>query len=1429
MLPFYDNFYRRFGVRKVAHLLQPPLPALELLELPKRSVLHYVTTSPLEGGPAADDFLFRNITKVIQMDHAEELGDTKGGPRRLSVDVNALIRRYHIKNRRFFRMRSLESATRDDNTLLVVNYGFLSHLYRYMRSFYTEYYKWWNIETAVWKHAAAIAQSSDRHQFICLKLPTKLPSLSELRMATGNMSQRVLKVMTTPEHWMLVELWKWFGEERADSLLNHVPAEQLNRINLVFQESGRWFVLNLGLINGWRITPKEELASVKTPITKGFEASVMQRRFLRLMMTLMQVRTDAAPEVKASDNGPAVATTKTVPVTNQTPTVPHTDPNTGVAKTVTTKHVVVDADDHSPDDRAEDIQIDTHVEQQIDADLAELEKLSKLPPDDDAETPVVEESTIQEAITLESGVMKICDRLADAGLLSAAEYRRYQTLAQTYRSIKAPDGKRSLDNYIQIAPTELAIPESPKIPDIPTVVDKTMLKSSLLEFDQKYIKEVLPRDVAAMVLNVQHAGIAVTDYQVERVDDVMGTYEDHTVRVTPVEGAASTFRFKLPVIEDDGTYVANGVKYRMRKQRGDLPIRKIGPDRVALTSYYGKVFASRSDKRVNNYGEWLRNAIMAKGLDDEDTTVTHLQPANVFDNTFDCPRLYSTLAMGFRGFTLKPTAGDRTNGYLTFVLSFDHTKRIKLYGEEAIKTYEEDGNILVGISDKGHYLVLDTGGTFYLATEGKIRPYGTIESLLELTEDKAPVEFAELKVLGRTIPIGLILGYELGLEKLMKLLKVTPRRVPAGSRLNLGHHEYALAFADETLVLSKDDRLAAMILAGFGDYHKSIRQYPAHEFDRRGVYLNVLESQGASVRYVREIDLLYQLFIDPITRDLLVEMHEPTNFHGLLMRCCQLLLSDQHPDELDPAYMRIKGYERMAGAVYGEMVRSIRSHNGRPGKSRQPIDLNPYAVWKAISEDPSKAQVSDINPIENLKQVEAVTYNGTGGRGSRSMTKHTRAYHKNDMGTISESTVDSSDVAINTFTSADPQFTSLRGISRRFKKGESGPTALVSTSALISPGSDRDDPKRVNFIAIQQSHAVACDGYRQMAVRTGYEQVIAHRTGDMFATSAKKPGKVVSVSDTGMVVEYDDGEVKGFELGRRYGSAAGLTIPHTLVTDMKAGQKFKEGEMICYNQGFFERDMLNPSNVVWKAGILVKTALMESTATLEDSSAISKKVAQLLTTKVTKPKQIVVNFDQSVKKLVKVGERVESEDILCVIEDAVTANSDLFDEESLDTLRVLSAQTPQAKAKGEIERIEVYYHGDKEDMSESLRALANASDREMGKRYRSAGRKPFTGSVNENFRVDGEPLALDTLCIKIYITSDVPAGVGDKGVFCNQMKTVFGQVMSDNVKTESGQHIGAIFGQKSIADRIVLSPEIIGTTTTLLDVIAKKAITAYRK
>jgi hypothetical protein len=119
--------------------------------------------------------------------------------------------------------------------------------------------------------------------------------------------------------------------------------------------------------------------------------------------------------------------------------------------------------------------------------------------------------------------------------------------------------------------------------------------------------------------------------------------------------------------------------------------------------------------------------------------------------------------------------------------------------------------------------------------------------------------------------------------------------------------------------------------------------------------------------------------------------------------------------------------------------------------------MNPLAVWKRITTDPAVKITEDINPIMDLKQQEAVTFNGVGGRSSRTINIASRAYHENDKGVISEATSESSDAGINTYLCSNPSFDSVRGTTfRRTDKELSAPN-LLSTSSNLGVAIDTDD------------------------------------------------------------------------------------------------------------------------------------------------------------------------------------------------------------------------------------------------------------------------------------------------------------------------------------------------------------------------------------
>jgi hypothetical protein len=351
-----------------------------------------------------------------------------------------------------------------------------------------------------------------------------------------------------------------------------------------------------------------------------------------------------------------------------------------------------------------------------------------------------------------------------------------------------------------------------------------------------------------------------------------------------------------------------------------------------------------------------------------------------------------------------------------------------------------------------------------------------------------------------------------------------------------------------------------------------------------------------------------------------------------------------------------------------------------------------------------------------------------------------------------------------------------------------------------------------------------------MPVRTGYEQIISHRVGNGYCTVAQEDGVIESIEEgKGGVIRYKDGKTQGFSLGRRFGKAGGQTIPHEMVTQYKIGQKVKAGEVVAYNNGWFEPDYLNKGQVIYKAGTVATVALIETKQTHEDACTITEKFSQKLGTGLTKVKKVRIEFTDQIDNLINIGARVDFETPLMIIQDKETASIGAFSEETLQTLLDLgSKNTPTAKVVGTVEDIRVFYHGNKEDMSPSVKALANYGDKLLAHKAKAMGEAAHNGATDESYRVDGDPLLPGSMCIEFYITEHVAAGIADKVVFSSQMKSVISEVADYEIVTESGIEVDALFGAYSIFKRIVNSPFTIGTTTVLMQLGAQKALKMYK-
>lgn len=1258
---------------------------------------------------------------------------------------------------------------------------------------------------------------------------------SKIMRFKPDLQMSVMNRLRTANDYWFIHFWLWLGPHREASLFSMLDHDkkQLEKIHLVLGNVGAYSVLRLDVLEQWR----EEILK-QTKGDRGLDN--FRKHILKFMTKLFEVKTGGQAIAEEDEQAEVVSPVvlpkqeqqnetddadvgdgvddepeKPAPTTIFGVEVPTVQPEPTPTPTTAKKPEAKPAAKGEAEGDEPLSDIDVYEQRSFTDDIADDEF------NHDREgraAPIVPNNTVE--AKPEDGITTYIEMLSDAGMLTAAEYKRFQRLAEQYKNIPNPNGPGTLLDLMTIDPAKLNDVSGGEAPDSVSILNKAMLKTCLNNLDKNYIENILESDIANVVMSIQNTGVAVIDYQREEKQDAVTKFVVYTVQVQPVGGKVSTVRFRIPKIEPDGTTLINNVKSRVRKQRVDIPIRKVSATKVSMTSYYGKMFMERSPMVKYDYGKWLGNRINLLSLNNpSDSTyvppITNLVIGRYFVPSIAVPHAFAIIAQRYKGFTYQG---------IDFLFSIKQLK--EQFGDETWNRYYGNKLTICG-SKNGTPILMDRGSNLYEANGDTLEPLGDLETFLGLDVSKAPVETVDLMVFRKNVAVGVILAYYYGLTTMIEQLQMQVRFVQRGERLNLTPDERTITFNDEVLVFSRNDRLTAMLLNGFNYYDKEVQRFSRYDFDRKSVYANLLASVNLGVRWIRELDLLREMFIDPITRDELKRMNAPVRWDLLLMHGVKMLLDDRHIRETSMREQRIRGSERVAGAVYKELVKSARQLKTRSVATKAGLEMHPDAVWYELLDDTASTPVEECNPIHNIKDYSVVTFGGTGGRTSRSMTKPAREFIPDNLGIVSESSVDNSDSGYTAHMTSDPLITDLRG-NTQASTDETNPNHLVSFTAMLNPGSDRDSPQRVMFTSVQHSQAMYAVGYKTTPYRTGAERMVAHRVGRKFSYAAEADGVIKEVTDKHVLADYGD-RLVGIEIGTLFGTASGTTYVHEIITDYKPGDSFRKGAILVWNRNYFERDFMEPDQVSWKGGVIVNTALMEDQFTYEDSSMIYRGVGKELATFTGKPIPIIVNFEDEVRNLITVGEEVEQETILCTLEHPVSAQLGLDDDGSYDSLRVFSNDNPKAKVVGRVAKIDVLYRGNIEEMSESLAIIANRSDRERRKLNRALRNSDAeTGEVMGGLRIGGDTLENKQAVIYVYLITPMPTIIGDKGVFANQMKSTFGYIYDEQILTVSGKEVGAIFSNLSIANRMVTSPYIIGAMNSYLYTVTKNAIKLWK-
>ena len=1053
--PLYKFYYRQYGVRKVTQLLKPT--PIKILSLPRGSLFHYYADD--DHDPAIDTsigILAMNKSRVLVDFTTDYTGELKGIPKKKPFIVRTATREFFKENKMYRYLPEAYKVVNNDLMLFVLNHSYLNTVYRYPELPMTSYYRWHNTYSTIFTKINEVATNSNKHQFIYINVPNDLPTYAIMEMYMTRESLQLLKLFDDNDKLLMLELWKWIDEEqRANSIFNLIDEDKYNKLNIIFKYQDTEVLLNLGYLNSF-IKGRPNTTEFKS--ISQFPVNFIKKLVLRFLINVKNIAVTSAvqaTEVPEEDDS-------SVPFSDSE----DQDDDESIVNISNTAYL---AQTNKPQ---KEVPIEAEVDDSVDLDLeAEMGKIDEelanyskfynmklvdkgltidkkgnLTETDkhhevDEASPEELREKVFKARDPSEMLSQTLEELAKNDSVTISEYRKFKKYISEYNNNPSVyDKSKSTKDLIGYSKEVVQlVPENTKV-TIPSVVkDTSMANISTNSFNKDYLDKLYHKDIVNVIHSIQKAGIIVKSHTVEEEVSALGEYEYHSVELAPLDGAPSTIYFKIPKINEDGTYVCSNNKYSIRLQRTDFPIRKISPTKVSLSSYYGKSFVELSRMKSNSSVEYLSKNIYRLYKEKQ---ITNLSPGDVSDNYFKSPYIYGSLSSKFKSFT-----------YGDYNFIFDRKLILEKVTPELLAKVEVNGDVICGHVNNSQLIVVDKNSEFHLLTKTGKERLGNIYDMLAIDHKKAPIDFSEFRVYDKHVPVGVYLGYLIGLSGLIKLIGANYSKLERGH--TVGKDQYSIKFKDDIYVFDRKQSAATKLLAGFLEYSTSLKSINFKDLDDKNVYYILFEEKKMTSVYIKEMDLANELFVDPVTQSILADMGEPTTFIGLLVKATELLDSFDYPDSQDLSQMRIRGYERISGFIYKEIAKSIKTFKNKNINGRSKVDLGPYDIWNAIMKDNSVKLVEDINPLQDIKERDVVTYVGEGGRDKGSIQKGARSYHDTDYGIISEATVDSADVSINTYLSANPGFKNLRGLVNKVEAKDT--PNLLSASANLAPFTLMDD------------------------------------------------------------------------------------------------------------------------------------------------------------------------------------------------------------------------------------------------------------------------------------------------------------------------------------------------------------------------------------
>lgn len=926
------------------------------------------------------------------------------------------------------------------------------------------------------------------------------------------------------------------------------------------------------------------------------------------------------------------------------------------------------------------------------------------------------------------------------------------------------------------------------------------LQIKFANFDKNYNKKKMPKDIdnTVMALSNTASKIFVVDKEEEDTSDSVNLKKTVTYTIMDELGRESQIKLDIPIVIDDHFLLLNGNKKIIEHMLILKPIVKTGRDAVQIVTNYRKMFIMRKgsmDLKANAFINFMKSR--AKLFDVS------------FGNASPINRQYKT-TMEFDMVSRKYTKFKINENLI--ILNIDQLKETLDQKKIKYQNIDQENTFIIGIDvAKNKPITMSYNESFIDKVMSMLEEEdrNIIKKLGRKNNGGTSLQRSDAKIMCSFVPLVLLLCYFEGFKTVMQKANIEYQIIPntEGALDNIDLFDYGvIELSDGYIVWKRYPTENSLLLNGFNSLPMNL--YSMEELESKDSYLYLLTHFFKFAAQATNLDQFYDFMIDPITKEILIDMGYPTDLVSLCLIANKMLKVEEYTSENDLRNMRMRSTEVIAyhtyqaiADAYGKYRKTL--HRKTPDK----LTIKQDAVIRGLkgAKNSVMSDASSLNPVLEVSRIHGITYKGENGTNlNRAFKLGVRAYTDSMVGVLGITTTNDLNTGINRQMTLEPNITSTRGYIETTGKQNVenlSSTNLLTPAELLTPlGVLHDDPARTAMAYKQSIAMVLVEDSDPVLIGNGIEKTLPYYISSDFTIVAEDDGVVVDKTDEFVVIKYKNGKYRTIDTSTHINknSSAGFYVESQLTCNKKVGDSVTKNEVVAWNDKAFAKkgDSLDAA---MRLGPLVKIAIIPEWDIFEDSAPISKNASRRMTTTMVMPITVNLKKGAYVCSMAKIGDKINAGERVILFndfdqKDKVQAMLNAFSEEQRAELIETNATAKKSHYTGTIVDIDVITTVPLDDLSDSLREIVSNHWKRIKKREKLLDK--YKNPDDYNFYKSGNIITQTASPVKTDYEGKIKGTKVDEGVLIT-FYVSFKDVM------KKGDKLASQFALKSINSHVI--------------------------